>query len=216
MTRPPTYARFARPLPEHPGSDSSRRLFFGIPLDEDARRVVVDVVERVRRDERAAAPDDREVRWVRLEGLHVTLRFLGPTPESMIAGLMATADAAAKGIPPFDIRIHGAGAFPSPSRPRALWLGIDEGAAELAGLARRVEDRLVADGWPRDERPFRAHLTLARSDGVNSGARTVARLIAAAADLDVRWRAERLILFESRLGGGPARYDAVHEARLTA
>ena len=103
-------------------------------------------------------------------------------------------------------------------RPRAIWLGIGPGDVELAGLTARLGEELARRGWPVDDRPFRPHLTLARSDGIAAGGETARRLIAAAADLDVAWTVDRLILFESVTGGGPARYVPLHEAarRLTA
>lgn len=192
-----------------------RRLFVAVPLSEAARSAVTAVVERVREAERAAAPEDRPVRWVRVDGLHLTLRFLGATPEDRLEGLERAVDAAAGVVSPFGVRIAGAGGFPGPNRPRALWLGISEGGDALADLARRLDDGLASEGWDRETRPFRAHLTLARADGVPAGGRTVARLIAEAQGLDAAWTAERLTLYESQLGGGPARYIALHEARLT-
>ena len=70
-------------------------------------------------------------------------------------------------------------------------------------------------GWVLDPKPFRPHLTLARSDGVPAGAAIGARLIEAAEDIEVRFRAERVGLFESLTGGGPARYEPVEVVDLT-
>jgi 2'-5' RNA ligase len=69
-------------------------------------------------------------------------------------------------------------------------------------------------GWPRDERPYRAHLTLARSDGVRAGPAVARHLIEAAEAIRAPFRAESLVLFESITGGGPARYEPVHETRF--
>jgi len=99
----------------------------------------------------------------------------------------------------------------SVARPRALWLGVAEGAAELATTAATLDDNLDEIGWPREERPYRAHLTLARSDGVRAGPAVARRLIEAAAAVHEPFRAESLVLFESISGGGPARYVALHE-----
>jgi 2'-5' RNA ligase len=91
---------------------------------------------------------------------------------------------------------------------------VAEGVDRLGDLARSLEDRLVSAGWPRDERPFRAHLTLARSDGVAAGPTTARALVAAADAFRAEWTADRLILFESHTGGGPARYEALSEFSL--
>jgi 2'-5' RNA ligase len=155
------------------------------------------------------------VRWVRLDGLHLTLRFLGPTPEDRIeptAGAMQEAAATASG--PIDIELGGAGTFPPDGRPRALWMGIVEGADMLARLARELDATLAGAGWASDHRPFRPHLTLARSDGVAAGTLVAGRLTEVMAERRIPVRIDRLALFESVTGGGPARYVPVISAAL--
>lgn len=186
------------------------RLFVAVPLPDDARAAIEALVAQVR----AVPVKGREVRWVRMDGLHLTLRFLGPTPVGRVGALAEAVTATAAVSPPIAFTIGGAGAFPSHGRPRALWLGIATGAAELAALAVRLDNELEARGWPRSDRPFRPHLTLARSDGVRAGSATAAALIDAAATLSVEATADRLVLFESRTGGGPARYEPVHGASI--
>ena len=202
-------ARRGDPYAGRPG----RRIFVAVPLGEAARTAIQDLVGGVRA---AADAGEREVRWVRLDGIHVTLRFLGPTPEPQILAAMDALAAAAAEAQPFEAGLDGAGAFPTAARPRTLWLGIGAGAAELAALAEAVSRQLATRGWPPDERPFRAHLTLARADGIAAGGRTAERLRAAAAGLDVRWRVDRAVLFETITGGGPARYVPLTESLLGA
>ena len=178
------------------------RLFVAVPLSEPARLAVADVVDQIR----AGEPEGRGVRWVRLDGLHITLRFLGPTPDERVADVAAAMSAAADGRVPFDVRIAGADAFPPTGRPRTLWLDLDRGTDDLTALARRLDDALAGAGWERERRPFRAHLTLARADGVRAGPATVAALRAAAAELAIESPIERVVLFESITGSGRARY----------
>ena len=115
---------------------------------------------------------------------------------------------------PFEVRIDGGGSFPNPGRRRTLWLAVTHGTTELASLARALNGELVAAGWPFDEQPFRAHLTVARSDGVTAGADVARRLTAAAEGLGVSSAADRLVLFESITGGGPARYEPLESTPL--
>jgi 2'-5' RNA ligase len=178
------------------------RLFVAVPLSADATAAVAAVVERIRVDE----PEGRGVRWVRLDGLHLTLRFLGPTSESRVPDLAAAVADVARDGKPFTITVRGAGSFPPTGRPRTIWLDIRDGVESLEGLAARLDERLADAGWERDRRPFRAHLTLARADGVRAGPATVAALTAAAADLAIESPIDRLILFESITGSGRARY----------
>lgn len=190
---------------------TGRRLFVAIPIPSPVRDAITTIVDSVRA---AGDPAIRDVRWVRLDGLHVTLRFLGPTEEERVAEVAAAVERTARAIEPFEVVIGGGGAFPSVARPRALWLGVAEGAVELAAAAATLDDELAEIGWPREERPYRAHLTLARSDGVRSGPAVARRLIEAATALREPFRAESLVLFESISGGGPARYVPLHETAI--
>jgi 2'-5' RNA ligase len=149
-----------------------------------------------------------------MDGLHLTLRFLGPTNPDRVAVLRQILDETAAEATAFTVRVHEAGAFPSVARPRTLWLAIQDGQSELAALATGLARRLDAEGWHRDDRPFQAHLTLARADGRREGP-LVARLLAErAASFDATSPVDRLVLFESVTGGGPARYVEKHEAAL--
>jgi len=192
-----------------------RRLFVAVPLDDAAVATVAGLVERVRA---GTGPGGRvrgrDVRWVRLDGLHLTLRFIGPTVEERVEPVAEAVRRAADSVAPFELVLDGAGAFPNDDRPRALWLGVARGAIELGGLAAAVDRELVAAGWPPSDRPFRAHLTLARSDGVSAGAQVARRLAAEASGLAVPSRVDHVVLFESVTGGGPARYVPVETARL--
>ena len=110
---------------------------------------------------------------------------------------------------PVRIRLQGAGGFPRPDAPRTLWLRVVEGEPGVKALAAILDDALAAEEWPREGRDFRAHLTIARSDGVRAGPETLRQLVAAAEDLSIEWLADELVLYESVTGGGPARYDAL-------
>ncbi len=199
--------RWAAPVDE-PGM---LRLFFAVPVPDDARAKVGELIDEV---QSSVGDGTARIRWVRVDGLHLTLRFLGPTPEDRQAPLEAAADAIAAAGSPFEVRLAGGGAFPSLARPRSLWVGVDQGADRMADLADRLtaaagECRLVLD-----TRPFAPHLTVGRTDGVRLGPSAALTLAHAAEQLDVRFTVDRVVLFRSILGGGPARYAPLHEARL--
>lgn len=176
-------------------------------IPEPAAGEIRELVEDVQGAVDARAPEPRSaVRWVRLDGLHVTLRFLGPTDEERVGAVGDAVARAVAGQGTIDVTVSGAGAFPSAARPRTLWLGIPAGATELAGLATRIGAELEPLGWPVDDRPFRAHLTLARADGRREGPLVAALLAERAAELRVGFTVDSVVLFESVTGGGPARY----------
>ena len=193
-----------------------RRLFVAVPLPVDAVATVVDIVESVRAAGLPAGA--RDVRWVRLDGLHLTLRFLGPTPpEREAATAAAVARAAASpgsDTVPIPAALGGAGTFPPAGRPRVLWVGLTDGADALTALAARVGQELAAADWPPDDRPLRPHLTLARADGVAAGRLVADRLVAAMTGQRIDCPIDRIGLYESVTGGGPARYVPVVEVVL--
>ena len=150
----------------------SVRLFVAIELPIDVKRALEDAVRTLR----AAGVDDG-VRWVRPEGIHVTLKFLGPTREERVPPISDALARAIRGTPSFDLQPSGIGAFhggrnqhftrsyPRESYPqniRVLWVGVHGDTAALAALADRVEGALNPLGFPREKRAFSAHLTLAR------------------------------------------------------
>ena len=185
----------------------------GVPLPDDAVTVVAAIVDDIRAQGLPAGA--RDVRWVRLDGLHLTLRFLGPTPETLLdptADAVAAAAAAVDG--PIGLELTGAGSFPRAARPRTLWVGIGGDTEGLSRLAAVTEAALVSAGWSPDDRPFRPHLTLARSDGVSVGPMVAGRLSAAMGGRTIPCTVDRLGLFESVTGGGPARYVALTLAAL--
>jgi len=188
-------------------------LFVAVPVADDVRAAVGALMTDV-----AGAPIHERAfgqpRWVRVDGLHLTLRFLGATPDVRQPALAAAIETAARGTAPFRVTLSGGGAFPDSSRPRVLWIGISEGAAELANLARVLDGGLQSLGWAPESRPFAPHLTLARTDGVPGADERARRLTELARDIRLSWNVSRLVLYKSLLGRGPARYEALSEALL--
>jgi RNA 2',3'-cyclic 3'-phosphodiesterase len=193
---------------DHP---ASRRVFIAVPLPEPALREVTALVESVRAK---ADPDVRDVRWVRLDGLHLTLRFIGLVAEERLEAIGTAMDRVAGSTAPFEVVVAGAGAFPTTGRPRALWLDLAVGRKDLAAAAAALEDELAVTGLERSDRPYRAHLTVARADGVRAGADVARRLIEAATGLEATFTAGELVLFQTIQGGGPARYERLRSTPL--
>ena len=154
------------------------------------------------------------ITWVRPQGMHVTLKFLGATPARRIPALVRALEEAAGSCPAFDVRLAGAGVFPGPSRPRVLWVGVDLGAEALVALASAVERCLERIGVAPEGRPFRPHVTLGRIKELADPAELVRR----AASLEGRTAGEMHVgeihLMESRLDPGGAVYTSLARAAL--
>jgi 2'-5' RNA ligase len=189
-----------------------RRLFVAVPLPATTVEAVTEVVTVVR--EQPLPPGAHDVRWVRLDGLHLTMRFLGPTTSDQEARTVEAVARVAASNPPIEAELGGAGTFPPSGRPRTLWIGLTAGVDALTALAAAVGRELVAVGWPPDDRLFRAHLTLARSDGIGVGRLVADRLAAVMTDRRIPVAIEAVGLFESVTGGGPARYVPIVERAL--
>jgi RNA 2',3'-cyclic 3'-phosphodiesterase len=136
------------------------RLFIALDIDDPIRERIARFVEGVR----GFAPD---ARWVQPESLHVTLKFIGEKPESVVEEIKL----ALRNVKPgaVEIQFRGYGFFPSAKAPRVFWVGI-EAERQLASLAAEVDGKMAALGMPKEEHAFSPHLTLARAAG-GSGSR---------------------------------------------
>ena len=103
-----------------------------------------------------------EIRWVRPEGIHLTLKFFGDIPQNAVAGIAAVVGKKAAETPTFALAVSGVGVFPDLRHPRVLWLGMKGESERLLAFQQALERMFQEIGFPREERPFRPHLTLAR------------------------------------------------------
>jgi len=180
--------------------EKRERLFIGVPLSEDARRAI----ER-------SLPKNLPGKRVPTENWHFTLRFLGATEEAARDQVIRTLEAATCG-PRFTIHFNELGAFPNPGRARVLWIGIDQGAERMIQLAAVAEAAARLAGFSAEGREFKPHLTLSRIDPPAS----VRTLLGSKPRIDIRMTVDSVILYRSRLGGGPARYEEVARFALAA
>lgn len=179
-----------------------RRVFLGVPLADEARHALAVAIRR-------ALPDGIPGRPVRPQEWHLTMRFFGEVDDPTVDRVMAAMDGADLG-PRFTIRLGGLGAFPKASAAQVLWVGLVEGAERATLLAERADEALVAAGLEPQDRPYRPHLTVARLRPSES----VSQVIGGAGVIDVRWEVDRVVLYETRLRRGGARYREVEEFPL--
>lgn len=129
------------------------RLFVALDIADPIRERIQRFMEGVR----GFAPD---IRWVRPESLHITLKFIGEKPPQMAETIKSSLrDLRAEVM---DIKFRGYGFFPTARAPRVFWLGIEAGP-QLNSLAAAVDANLAAIGIPEEDHEFSPHLTLARA-----------------------------------------------------
>ncbi len=187
------------------------RLFVAVEIPDEVR----EKLGLLRR-----SSEDPAWRWVAPGNVHLTLKFLGEVGGKLVPKLADALAEACISVTPFELNIAGLATLPPirPRRegdcrqerpPRVLYSEVNAGGAELRGLARRVEDALVPFGYERERRSFTPHATLAR---VRKGQRPrdFRELLDRFAGHDFGgWRCEGIVLFQSELGPGGARYTSL-------
>ncbi len=154
-------------------------------------------------------PSAPGARWVRPEGIHLTLKFLGEVQSGKADKIMESLGTVARaGFRPFRVEIRGFGFFPDARKPRVFWAGV-EAAPGLAELAGKVEAAMESLSFPREQRPFRPHLTLARFKEPRPQPALLNALDEPQQSSLGTFDASEFFLFESRLSPGDAEYHKV-------
>lgn len=173
------------------------RLFVALDIPDLVRRALRELMARLK-------PDCRDVRWVRPEGIHITLEFLGETDGAKLDAIKAALSAVHSAeLVKLDFR--GIGFFPNEFHPRVIWCGV-EGSPNLATLAASVGRALQPLGFPAETRAFTPHLTLARFDS-HKGLDTLVRAANNLKSYDLgSARQSEFYLYQSVLKRGGAEY----------
>ncbi len=178
------------------------RCFLAISLSESVKK-------RLQALQQELAKTGADVRWVRPEGIHLTLKFLGNVPEEKIEPIAKAAQEVVAKFGPLRLRVKGLGAFPSGRKPRVIWAGLEGDLKPLLRLQKELEDSLAKLGFEPESRPFVPHLTLGR---VKSG-RKMDKLRQVLAEKNDRvgegWeemQIENLVLYQSTLKPSGAVY----------
>src|SRR5256885_6877108 len=134
------------------------RLFAAVDLSDEARLGIATEQQRIAA---ALGAAQSSLKWVKPGHAHVTLVFLGDVEDARAPRLVDAINADVA-LPPFDMALEGEGVFPPRGAPRALWIGVTEGADSLADVQREIARRIGALGIALENRRFHPHLTLAR------------------------------------------------------
>lgn len=183
------------------------RLFVAIELPDHLRR-------RLGKAAQAQGGALPKARWVRARNLHLSLAFLGETPERQLPDLERVLGSTFSRQPAFSLELRGPGCFPQRGRARVAWIGLEESSALRRlerGVRRAREEEL---GHAIEKRPFHPHLTLARctppwpAQAAQSWSESEPDVVGES------FPVERGVLVQSRLGTGGPRYSIVHSYPL--
>ena len=120
------------------------------------------IIDSISRIQERLQPYGFKVRWVRPQNIHLTLKFLGNIQKVQTEKISQAIFESAHGFAPISIAAKGIGAFPSIKRPRVIWVGLAGQINQLQQLQKTLDEKLAANGFPKEKRKFKGHLTLGR------------------------------------------------------
>ena len=133
------------------------RAFIAVNIPVEIKQDLQGEIDRLR-----ALTRGESVRWVRSEGIHLTLKFLGEISTSTLGEIHQTLEREVGKHPTCTLSVGGFGCFPNRRKPRVLWIGITEDKGTLAQVQSSIHEKLVPLGFEKEGRPFHPHLTLGR------------------------------------------------------
>jgi 2'-5' RNA ligase len=183
------------------------RLFVALEIPSTVRENLADLLRSLR----AVSP---QTRWVRLENLHVTLKFIGEVPEAKSSAIRS-ALSGVRSDQPVTLDFRGLGFFPNEKHPGVFWVGI-EAPLNLKTLVAEIENSMEKLGIPREKRPFSPHLTLARFEPPRLAEQLRASIQEHAARDFGSLRTNQFHLIESKLKPSSAEYTTVESFPFAA
>jgi 2'-5' RNA ligase len=191
-------------------ADQARRwrIFCAFELPESLRLRLAKHATTVRE-----AVPEAAASWSRPENIHLTVKFFGNVDQAKVPLISAALARAVKEFGPIEIQVGKTGVFPRASRPQVLWIGIEDPSGGLSRLHARVEDECGREGFPKEERAFQPHLTIARIRKPGNASRladTHLRMEFAPVEITL----SELVLFRSELSPKGSKYTAISRHRL--
>lgn len=183
------------------------RLFVAVNFPVPVRRTLARVTSQL-------SGAELPVRWTSGDAFHLTLRWLGDRDDEDRAAVTAILHELAAEFEPFEAGFGSVGAFPSPRRPRVIWIAVEAGP-HLRLLRDELERRLARDGFGRDERSFRPHVTLGRAmRDARPGAFRPFVALSGDIGIEAAFPVTSVDLMRSHLHPDGARYERLAAARL--
>ncbi len=183
------------------------RSFIAIEIPEVLRQKIGEFLRELR-------SSGADVKWVRPEGIHFTLKFLGAADREALETLSLALRPVVKEFAPFELKAQGVGCFPSLRNPRVVWAGLIEETGAASRLQREIETITAGLGFASEERPFKPHLTLGRVRSPK-GRNSLTQMIEGNSNLGLgSFRVEQVILFRSELRPEGAVYTKQQEFHL--
>ena len=184
------------------------RTFIAVEIPPEVKERAKQLIGRL-----SATP--AKVKWVGLEAMHWTLKFLGDVEMIEVPAICQAVERAVAPFAPFDVEARGAGAFPDARRPRTVWVGMGQGTNEMIALHEAIERELATLGYREEGRRFRPHLTIGRVRNSPEGVGELGGLVAASADFESGLSTVyEVVIFSSQLGPKGPTHEPLGHAEL--
>ncbi|MDP2646144.1 MAG: RNA 2',3'-cyclic phosphodiesterase [Desulfobacterales bacterium] len=187
--------------------EATLRAFIAIELPEK-------IILSLGRLQESLKAEGLNIRWVRPENIHLTLKFLGGIPFPHIEKIRDAVCRQADGFAPMTLSAKGVGVFPDPRRPRVMWVGLAGQTGFLTRLQKLLDEELAAIHYPRENRAFTGHLTLGRVKGPMDPLKLTAAMENHGGFESGSFVADHIVLFNSELRPSGAVYSKLLQVKL--
>jgi RNA 2',3'-cyclic 3'-phosphodiesterase len=185
------------------------RMFCAVELPANIHKQIEKHVDQLRQ----AVPRS-QASWTRVNNIHVTLKFFGNVDTGRVRLISDALSRAVKDSLPFQLSISGTGAFPGLSHPRVLWIGVNDPVDRLNELHGRVDAECTKEGFEKEARRYRPHLTIARIR-YPQGARELAEANQSLGFAPMIMPVAEVLLFRSELSSKGSKYTVVSRHKLS-
>jgi len=177
------------------------RTFIAIELPQDIKDSLSALQDKLK-----TAP--AEVRWVKHENIHLTLKFLGEIDAKQLDKIKLILQEVARDHHEFKTRVSTLGVFPNLNYPRVIWVGLDKNDEPVQKIVQDLEEKIAKLGIAKEKRTFTSHITIGR---VKLG-----KFIAPENQASREFTVHKITLFKSTLTPGGPVYEILQEANLKA
>ena len=184
------------------------RTFCAVELSAEVRAQLQDHVRSLRE-----AVPEAAASWSKPENVHLTLKFFGNVPREKLTRISDVSSRVSKQFSSFEIGIGNTGVFPKPGRPQVLWIGVEDPSGQLTELQRRFEEECAKEGFAKENRAYKPHLTLARLRHPE-GARKLAETHLQTKFSLIEVNVTEFVVFRSELSPKGSRYTAISKHQL--
>jgi RNA 2',3'-cyclic 3'-phosphodiesterase len=183
------------------------RIFIAVEISPGAKAKLTSLEEALKKT-------NADVKWVKPDNIHITLKFLGDVPGEDIEKINKAVQVAVAGLKSFKISFCQVGGFPSLKNPRVIWVGVEEGREELSKISQVIDREITRLGFSPEERVFIPHLTIGRvrtHKNIKELAQTIEKY---KSDDFGQGLMNKVLVMESKLSPAGPTYSVVKEVRL--